>query len=95
MTIALLTISWTLVDGFPNFLGGANGLDLIPQPLVSLTSSFESYQYIFLGICAVAGVATFIFCERFVRSPLGRAARAIRENESAATTLGINPAGCG
>lgn len=91
LTLAILTIVWTLVDGFPNFLGGDNGLDGIPQPLASLTSSYDGYQLIFLAISAVACAICFWFNERFFKSPLGRMAKAVRENESAAATLGVNP----
>jgi len=91
MTLALLTIVWTIVDGFPGFLGGDNGLDAIPQPLASLTSSYVGYQVIFLCIAAVSCILCFWFNERFFKSPLGRIAKAIRENEAAATTLGVNP----
>ena len=91
MTLAMLTIVWTIVDGFPNFLGGDNGLDAIPQPLASLTTTYTSYQVVFLCIAAFCCTCCFWFNERFFKSPLGRMAKAIRENEAAATTLGINP----
>lgn len=91
LTLAMLTIVWTLVDGFPGFLGGENGLDAIPQPLSSLTSSYDGYQVIFLCLSAFICILCFWFNERFFKSPLGRIAKAIRENEAAATTLGINP----
>jgi branched-chain amino acid transport system permease protein len=91
MTLAILLIVWTIVDGFPGFLGGDNGLDGIPQPLASLTSSYDGYQLIFLSIAAFACILCFWFNQRFFKSPLGRIAKAIRENEAAATTLGINP----
>ncbi|HEY5273038.1 MAG TPA: branched-chain amino acid ABC transporter permease [Acidimicrobiales bacterium] len=91
LTLAILTIVWTIVDGFPGFLGGDNGLDAIPQPLASLTTTYESYQVVFLCIAAFCCVVCFWFNERFFKSPLGRMAKAVRENESAATTLGINP----
>ncbi|MDE3077339.1 MAG: branched-chain amino acid ABC transporter ATP-binding protein/permease, partial [Chloroflexota bacterium] len=46
---------------------------------------------VFLIYVAVLACICFVFTERFFRSPLGRAARAIRENESAAMALGKNP----
>lgn len=91
MTLAFLTIAWTLVDGFPNFLGGSNGLALIPQPLHSLASTTVGYDGVFVIISGVFAVLCFVFCERFFRSPLGRIAKAVRENESAVRTLGVNP----
>lgn len=91
ITLAILTIASTLVEGYPNFLGGSNGLTGIVQPLSSLTSSYNGYQLIFLGLSAVLCILVFAFCQRFIHSPLGRMAKAVRENESAVTTLGINP----
>ena len=91
LTLAMLTIVWTIVDGFPGFLGGENGLDAIPQPLSSLTSSYNGYQVLFLCLAAVCCALCFWFNERFFKSPLGRMAKAIRENEAASLTLGINP----
>lgn len=91
MTLAILTICSTLVEGYPRFLGGSNGLVGIKQPLASMTSSYNTYQLIFLALSAALCLAAFLFCQRFIHSPLGRMAKAVRENESAVTTLGINP----
>lgn len=91
ITLAILTIASTLVEGYPKFLGGSNGLTGIVQPLSSLTSSYNNYQLIFLGLAAVLCILVFAFCQRFVHSPLGRMAKAVRENESAVMALGINP----
>lgn len=91
ITLAILTIASTLVEGYPSFLGGSNGLTGITQPLSSLASTYNGYQVVFLIISAVLCVAVFVFCQRFINSPLGRMAKAVRENESAVMTLGINP----
>ena len=91
ITLAILTICSTLVEGYPKFLGGSNGLTGIKQPLASLSNSYNSYQLIFLALSAVLCAITFVFCQRFIHSPLGRMAKAVRENESAVRTLGINP----
>ncbi|HVB05922.1 MAG TPA: branched-chain amino acid ABC transporter permease [Acidimicrobiales bacterium] len=91
VTLAILSIVWTVVDGFPNFLGGENGLDSIPQPFSSSVTTYNAYQWLFLGIAAFFCILVFWFSERFFKSPLGRMAKSIRENEAAAATLGINP----
>lgn len=91
MTLAILTIAWSLVDGFPNFLGGSTGLALIPQPLHSLASTTIGYDVVFTIIAGVFAVLCFIFSERLFHSPLGRIAKAVRENEEAVRTLGVNP----
>jgi ABC-type branched-subunit amino acid transport system ATPase component/ABC-type branched-subunit amino acid transport system permease subunit len=91
ITLILVLAVWTAVNGEPNFLGGANGIYGIPQPFHSLSSSYNGYGTVFLIYVAVLAVICFFFAERFSRSPMGRAARAIRENESGATALGKNP----
>ena len=91
ITLILVLATWTAVNGEPNFLGGANGIYGIPQPFQSLASAGNGYATVFLIYVAVLAGLCFVFCERFFRSPLGRAARAIRENESGAMALGKNP----
>jgi branched-chain amino acid transport system permease protein len=91
ITLILVLAAWTAVNGEPNFLGGANGIYGIPQPFQSLASSGNGYGVVFLIYVAVLAAVCFVFAERFFRSPMGRAARAIRENESGAMALGKNP----
>ncbi|OGO04631.1 MAG: hypothetical protein A2Y91_06215 [Chloroflexi bacterium RBG_13_54_8] len=67
--------------------GGYAGLDAPPPRLGSITlDSPRSYYYLALGICAIM---TF-FAVNWSRTRLGRAFVAIRDNEFAAETLGIN-----
>lgn len=91
ITLILVLSVWTIVNGEPNFLGGANGVYGIPQPFHSLASSPNGYGFVFVVYIAVLACLCFVFAERFVRSPLGRTARAIRENENAAMALGKDP----
>jgi branched-chain amino acid transport system permease protein len=91
ITLILVLSTWTVVNGEPNFLGGANGVYGIPQPFHSLSSSPNGYGLVFLIYIAVLACLCFAFTELFFRSPLGRIARAIRENENAAMALGKNP----
>lgn len=96
MTLAMLTVAWTVVSGLPDFLGGSNGLSLIPQPLHSVVGSspvgsgVTSYDLFFLGLSGVLAIGCFVFTQRFFNSPLGRTAKALRENETAAVALGKN-----
>ncbi|MGH3200812.1 MAG: ABC transporter permease subunit [Streptosporangiaceae bacterium] len=91
ITLILVLSTWTVVNGVPSFLGGANGVYGIPQPFHSLASSPNGYGLVFVVYIAVLAGVCFVFTERFFRSPLGRTARAIRENEDAAMALGKNP----
>jgi len=91
ITLILVLSTWTVVNGIPGFLGGANGVYGIPQPFHSLASSPNGYGLVFVIYIAVLACLCFAFNERLFRSPLGRTARAIRENENAAMALGKDP----
>jgi len=88
ITLIIVLVVWSVINGTPNFLGGANGLFGIPQPFHSLAGTTLGYGFVFLGYVAVLGCLCFVFNQRFFKSPLGRAARALRENEQAAVALG-------
>lgn len=91
VTLVIVIVVWTIVEGETSFLGGSNGIYGIPQPFHSLTSSVNGYAAIFLLLVALVTAACFVLAQRFFHSPLGRTARAIRENEAAAKALGKNP----
>ena len=69
--------------------GGALGLPDIPRPFQGLVPAAD-YSMLFLIICAVALLVTFAAAEAIVRSPLGRALRAVRDDDVVASTLGKN-----
>lgn len=67
--------------------GGALGIANIPRPLTSVIPAAQ-YDY-FLPCFAISLVAaTFLVLEALVRSPLGRALRAVRDDPTAASALG-------
>jgi len=92
--VALLVISIVATDLVTNYVpmfNGAAGLALVPKPLFgSLRLSTISYQWVYLGFCAIICLAVFLFVQRLTYSPLGRAMRAMRDNEKAALALGKN-----
>jgi ABC-type branched-subunit amino acid transport system permease subunit len=69
--------------------GGANGIRDIPRPLIGLVGG-EGYELFFLLLCLVLVAATYLVLERIIRSPFGRALRAVREDDIVAATLGKN-----
>jgi ABC-type branched-subunit amino acid transport system permease subunit len=95
--IALLVVSiiaTSVVMNQAGWLNGAAGLALVPQPLAGrLHTSPVSYQWFFaafsFGVCGIV----YFFLRRLTRSPLGRAMRAMRDNERAAASLGKNVVG--
>lgn len=67
--------------------GGALGIANIPRPLASIIPPAQYDN--FLPCFAVVLVAlTFLTLEAFVRSPLGRALRAVRDDPTVASALG-------
>jgi branched-chain amino acid transport system permease protein len=93
--IALLVLSVianTVITNADKFLGGAAGLALVPPPFSDrVDPNTESYQYLYIGITAVAVVIAFAVVNRVVNSPYGRSLRAMREREIAAASIGKNP----
>ncbi|MGH7862546.1 MAG: branched-chain amino acid ABC transporter permease [Candidatus Dormibacteraceae bacterium] len=80
----------TVLNDEPRLFNGYVGLINVPGPWESLLSQGD-YQLVFLAICLVALALTFALTWRLERSPLGRAWRAVREDETSAMALGKNP----
>ena len=81
-TIQLVTLNW---DGLT---GGAQGLSVIPRPLVGWFETPLGFSLWYLGLLvAVVGVLYWAL-ERILNSPWGRVLKAIREDETAAIALG-------
>jgi branched-chain amino acid transport system permease protein len=72
--------------------GGAKGLRGFERPLREALGDGFVYNIAFLVVVLLLLLATYRFLETLVRSPFGRLLRAIREDETAARSLGKNPA---
>ena len=92
--MVMLVISLTatyLADNQTNVVNGPAGLSLVPKPLEGgLGLSTISYQWFYVGLAAAFCVIIYGFVRRYTNSPLGRATRAVRDNEQAAAALGKN-----
>ena len=86
VSIQLVFLNWEYLTG------GTLGLIGIPNPTKALAEGPLAQNAIFLGIILIAGGLAFWALERIVKSPWGRTLKAIREDETAATSLGKNPA---
>jgi branched-chain amino acid transport system permease protein len=94
VTFFLAVIVVLVVSGVTSFLNGTIGLASVPQPLESqLKLSSGSYDWVFVGFVAVLCLLALAGLRRLTRSPLGRALRAVREDDAAAASLGKNVAG--
>ncbi|MBX9651802.1 MAG: branched-chain amino acid ABC transporter permease [Xanthobacteraceae bacterium] len=67
--------------------GGTNGIRDIPRPFVDLVGG-ERYELFFLAACIVLVAAVYFLLDSVIRSPFGRALRAVREDDVVAATLG-------
>ena len=72
--------------------GGAQGLRGFNRPLRAALGDGFLYNILFLLCVLVLLVLTYRFLETLVASPFGRQLRAIREDETAARSLGKTPA---
>ena len=92
LTLALSQIPFFVVRMTLNFTGGDDGLSGVPK--LKLIFPFEvplskNPRNLYFFIAAVVGVCTLLI-RRILRSPFGRAMRAVRENEERASACGYN-----
>lgn len=87
-----VAISIQLVSlNFTPLTGGANGLIGIPRPMFDLFDSPNAFNVAYLLLTLAIATVVYLALERAVRSPWGRVLKAIREDETAARSLGKNP----
>ncbi len=88
-------IATGLVTNVVGFVNGSNGLTGVPRPLSGVLSglTYDGYQWVYAAWCAVLAAGVYLLVARMGRSGWGRALRAVRDNEDAAATIGLNPAG--
>jgi branched-chain amino acid transport system permease protein len=71
--------------------GGAQGIRGFERPLRDALGNGFTYNLAFLAFVLILLIATYLFLERLIASPFGRMLRAIREDETAAQSLGKSP----
>ena len=86
--LVISILATTVVGADTGLFNGDAGLSLIPNPLASLDSSVRGWYYV--AVCAVVCVLGYLALRRFTTGPLGRALRAVREDEDAAIAVGKN-----
>jgi branched-chain amino acid transport system permease protein len=72
--------------------GGAKGVRGFERPMRAALGDGFTYNLMFFVFVLALLVLTYLFLERLVGSPFGRLLRAIREDETAAQSLGKSPA---
>jgi branched-chain amino acid transport system permease protein len=93
LIVSLIAIQ--LVSNVVRLVNGSNGLTGIPKPLSSLLAglSYDGYQWVYAAWTGLIAVGGYVLVARLGRSAWGRALRAVRDNEDAAATIGLNPVG--
>lgn len=95
VTVAFQLIASEVFDNWYAMTGGGLGLRGVPRPgpvpFLPGVRFDAAPAYYYLVLVIAAGVQTLIAV--MVRSPLGRALMAVRDNETKALMLGVNPLG--
>ena len=87
-TLALQVIAIDVIINWTSLTGGPTGISGIPA--ISLFGKTLSGPMLFLPIAIVAAMLCFLVSRHIGNSPFGRALRAMRENETAAASVGKN-----
>jgi branched-chain amino acid transport system permease protein len=90
VTLALAIATPPLIKRFEGLTGGVQGMS-VPQPAVPGWLPVDTDQFLYLLALAVA-VPMFALAANLTRGGLGRALVSIRDNERAATTMGVDRA---
>ncbi|HEY2770814.1 MAG TPA: branched-chain amino acid ABC transporter permease [Solirubrobacteraceae bacterium] len=90
MVMLVISVCATLlVTNDIGLFNGPAGLSLIPQPLTKLAAANTvNWQWWYVGATALICAIVYLFVHRVTSSPIGRALRAVRDNEEAAEALG-------
>ena len=84
-------IAWQVVSSDTHLFNGSNGVTGVGRPLgTTLPLSSLSYQWIYVVWTLVICVVVYLLVRWLSVSPWGRALRAMRDQEDAAISLGIN-----
>jgi branched-chain amino acid transport system permease protein len=86
VTVAFQLIASEIFENWDRMTGGGIGLKGIPRPGPHFVTKVQ-YYYLTLAVAALAHGAIV----RIVRSPIGLALSAIRDSESKARMMGVNP----
>ena len=87
-TIGLVQVTWSFYLSYKPLFGGPDGISNVATLRIFGWSPVDYNQWFYVLVVIVLIVA--ILVERIRRSQLGRSLSAIRDNEIAAQTLGIN-----
>jgi branched-chain amino acid transport system permease protein len=91
VTLVISILATTVVGADTGLFNGDAGLSLIPNPLASVDPARRGWYYV--ATVAVVCVLGYLALRRFTTGPLGRALRAVRDDEDTAIAVGKNVVG--
>lgn len=94
LAITTFGIAITLQLSFQNLewiTGGVFGMGFIPRAFGAVQGQALAFNLANLALATGAVFAVYLLLEHLMRSPWGRVLRAVREDETAAQSLGKNP----
>ncbi len=94
LAIATFGIAVAMQLAFQNLeplTGGAFGIGFIPRPFAALQREALPFALTQLALAGLLVLLLYLALERLARSPWSRALRAVREDETAAESLGKSP----
>lgn len=89
VTLGFQMIAFVVLYNWVNLTHGPYGIPGIPRPVFFGTVLRTPLQY--AGLAVVMNVVLLPLLFALYRAPFGKALKALRENETAAAALGINP----
>jgi branched-chain amino acid transport system permease protein len=90
-TLLLAVALPSIADRYQGVFGGDQGLDITVNVPGFLGASFQLTQWL-AWVCCAAALITLVLLANLVRSGIGRAWRAVRDDEVAAALAGLNVA---
>jgi len=94
LAITTFGIAITLQLAFQNLeglTGGVFGMSFIPRAFGDLQGRAIAFNLSNLALAAAVVFAVYLLLQHLMRSPWGRVLRAVREDETAAQSMGKNP----
>jgi ABC-type branched-subunit amino acid transport system ATPase component/ABC-type branched-subunit amino acid transport system permease subunit len=89
--LVISILATTIIGADTGLFNGNAGLSLIPNPLASVDPARRGWYYV--AVVGVVCAAGYLVLRRFTTGPLGRALRAVRDDEDAAIAVGKNVVG--
>jgi ABC-type branched-subunit amino acid transport system permease subunit len=89
VTLGAVYVLYVMAGQFVPLFDGFNGVSGLTDPMGDLLGlDYQTYQYFFLGLCAVLLVLVYLLMSRLSSSRFGLALRTLREDERASAAFG-------